>query len=236
MQNTSTTHSRSARGTYIAQSQAALVDRSRVVTVEYIDVDALPKRPVYHAAKRIFDVVTCGGALVVLSPVLLAVAVAVKIDSPGPVIFKQERLGRGGKPFTINKFRSMRTDAESSGAQWAAEDDPRVTRVGAFLRKSRLDELPQFWNVVKGDMSLIGPRPERGVFYKEFEPYVQGFSQRLMVTPGITGWAQVMGGYDLKPAEKIVYDVEYIKKQGFAMDIKIIGKTLGVLVSHEGAR
>lgn len=104
------------------------------------------------------------------------------------------------------------------------------------MRKTRLDEIPQFWNVVKGDMSLIGPRPERAVFYHEFEKYIHGFSQRLLVKPGITGLAQVSGGYDLKPAEKIVYDIEYIKKQSISMDLMIVFKTFGVLFSHDGAR
>ena len=134
------------------------------------------------------------------------------------------------------QLRGYQTHAEANGAQWASDHDPRVTRVGAFLRKSRLDEIPQFWNVVKGDMSLIGPRPEREVFYKEFEKYIHGFSQRLAVKPGITGLAQVSGGYDLKPAEKIIFDIEYIKNQSFAMDIDVILKTFGVLFTHEGAR
>ncbi len=136
----------------------------------------------------------------------------------------------------LYKFRSMRENAEASGAQWAADDDPRVTRVGKFIRKTRMDELPQFWNVVKGDMSLVGPRPERAVFYEQFERYIHGFKQRLLVLPGITGLAQVSGGYDLGPAEKIVYDIEYIKHQGVVMDVKVIARTFGVLISHDGAR
>ena len=235
-QSNTISYSRSARGTYIAQSQAALADRDNVVVVEKIDPATLPRRRAYHVVKRAFDVLACGGALVVLSPVMLAVAVAVKLDSPGPVIFRQERLGKDGKPFYIHKFRSMRTDAEAQGAKWASENDDRITRVGSLLRKSRLDELPQFWDVVVGNMSLVGPRPERAVFYDEFEQYVRGFKQRLMATPGITGLAQVSGGYDLKPAEKIVYDMEYIKNQGIPLDLKVIAKTLAVLVNHKGAR
>ncbi len=227
---------RSSSGTYIAQATASLVDKTRVIEVERIDVSALPKRRFYHFVKRLFDIASCGAALILLSPVMLVIAAAVKLNSPGPVFYSQERLGKDGKPFMLYKFRSMRIDAEANGAQWASDHDPRVTRVGAFLRKSRLDEIPQFWNVVKGDMSLIGPRPEREVFYKEFEKYIHGFSQRLAVKPGITGLAQVSGGYDLKPAEKIIFDIEYIKNQSFAMDIDVILKTFGVLFTHEGAR
>lgn len=235
-QSAATTNPNTSHVVYVAQSQTDLVDREHVVEVERIDVDALPKRRAFHVIKRFFDVVSCGAALILLSPVMAAVAVAIKLDSPGPVIFRQERLGKGGRPFMIHKFRSMRVDAEANGAQWAAEGDPRVTRVGRFIRASRLDELPQFWDVVIGNMSLVGPRPERAVFYEEFEQYVHGFSQRLMVTPGITGLAQVSGGYDLGPAEKVIYDIEYIKKQGIAMDFRIISSTFSVLITHEGAR
>ena len=163
------------------------------------------------------------------------IALAVKLDSPGPVFYRQERLGKNGKPFQLVKFRSMRTDAEKAGAQWAKEHDPRVTRMGHIMRACRLDELPQFWGVVKGDLSLVGPRPERAVFYDAFEKYIPGFKQRLMVTPGITGLAQVNGGYDLKPAEKIQYDVEYIKHQSFGMDMAILMKTvMTVLLGTKG--
>jgi len=212
------------------------IDTEHVVEVERIDVESLPPRNAYRMVKRAFDVFACGGALVVLSPLMLGIAVAVRVDSPGPAIFRQERLGRGGQPFTIHKFRSMRADAESGGARWAAEHDDRVTRVGEFLRKTRLDELPQFWDVVRGKMSLVGPRPERAVFYEAFEPYVRGFSQRLMVTPGITGLAQVRGGYDLTPAEKVAYDIEYIKTQSLSLDAWVVLRTLGVVFTHEGAR
>ena len=136
----------------------------------------------------------------------------------------------------VTKFRSMRLDAEAAGAQWAQGSDPRVTKVGRVLRRTRLDELPQFWSVVKGDMSLIGPRPEREVFYKEFEKYIHGFSQRMMVKPGISGYAQVNGGYDLIPEEKILFDLAYIKNRSVKMDWAIIMKTLAVLFNHQGAR
>lgn len=117
--------------------------------------------------------------------------------------FKQERLGINGKPFMIYKFRSMRLDAEENGPQWADEQDPRCTHFGQILRRTRLDELPQLYNILRGDMSFVGPRPERAYFYREFEKYIPGFSNRLLVTPGLTGYAQVNGGYSLKPEERL---------------------------------
>lgn len=214
----------------------ALVDRSRVVEVERIDADALASRRGYRAAKRAFDVVASLCALVVCAIPVAVIAAAIKLDSPGPVLYRQERLGLGGKPFMITKFRSMTVDAERRGAQWTQDGDARVTKVGRVLRDTHLDEIPQFWAVVRGDLSLVGPRPERAVFYEEFEKYIPGFSQRLLVKPGLSGLAQVLGGYNLKPAEKIVYDIEYIKTQSLVLDAKIIWKTFGVLLTGKGAR
>lgn len=212
-----------------------LVDTNRVIEVERIDPAALPDRRGYLFVKRAADVTLSLAALTVLAVPMAVIALAVKLDSPGPVFYRQERLGKNGKPFQLVKFRSMRTDAEKAGAQWAKEHDPRVTRMGHIMRACRLDELPQFWGVVKGDLSLVGPRPERAVFYDAFEKYIPGFKQRLMVTPGITGLAQVNGGYDLKPAEKIQYDVEYIKHQSFGMDMAILLKTvMTVLLGTKG--
>ena len=124
----------------------------------------------------------------------------------------------------------MTVDAEKNGAQWAVAQDNRVTRVGSFLRACRLDEIPQFWGVIIGDLSIVGPRPERAIFYDEFEKYIHGFKQRLLVTPGLTGLAQVNGGYDLKPAEKIIYDLEYIKNQSLLLDLKIMIKTVKIVL------
>lgn len=212
-----------------------LVDTDRVIEVERIDPTALPDRRGYLFVKRVADVTLSLAALAVLAVPMAVIALAVKLDSPGPVFYRQERLGKNGKPFQLVKFRSMRTDAEKAGAQWSKEHDPRVTRMGHFMRACRLDELPQFWGVVRGDLSLVGPRPERAVFYDAFEKYVPGFKQRLMVTPGITGLAQVNGGYDLKPAEKIQYDVEYIKHQSLGMDMAILLKTvMTVLLGTRG--
>ena len=220
----------------MAEAVERLVDTTKVVELERIDVNRLPKRYAYRFIKRAFDIASCSCALVVCAIPMGIIAYKVKKDSPGPAFYKQERLGLNGKPITIVKFRSMYVDAEAHGAQWAQDDDPRVTPYGRKIRANRLDELPQFWSVVKGDLSLIGPRPERAVFSDEFEKYIHGFSQRMLVRPGMTGLAQVEGGYGLLPAEKAVYDLEYIKHQSISMDLKLIWKTIRVLASHDGAR
>ena len=186
--------------------------------------------------KRIIDTIIGLLVLGLLWPVILIAALAIVIEDPGPVLFRQERLGKNGKPFTIWKFRSMNLDAEENGPQWAEKDDTRCTRIGRLLRKTRLDELPQLWNILKGDMSFVGPRPERACFYEEFETYIHGFSNRLAVRPGLTGLAQVNGGYDLKPEIKILYDMEYIAHRSFRMDLSCMLKTVKLVFTHEGAR
>ena len=190
----------------------------------------------YLALKRIFDI-TCAlvGLAVLLIPMVM-IALIIVIDSPGTPIYKQERLGKNGKPFMIYKFRSMRLDAEANGPQWADERDSRCTRFGKILRRTRLDELPQLFNILRGDMSFVGPRPERAYFYEEFEKYIPGFSNRLLVTPGLTGYAQVNGGYSLQPEEKIIYDMEYIDNQSLRLDLKCLIRTVRIIFSGEGAR
>ena len=190
----------------------------------------------YRFAKRAFDIAACGCALIVLAIPMAVIAVKIKRESPGPAIYSQERVGKDGKPFKVYKFRSMYIDAESRGAQWAQGDDPRVTPFGRVMRKTRLDEIPQFWNIVKGDMSLIGPRPERPAFCKEFEKRIHGWGYRTKVRPGLSGLAQVTGGYDLLPREKVLLDMEYIEHRSVRMDVSIILKTLGVVSTGEGAR
>ena len=190
----------------------------------------------YEFIKRVFDIVASSIALIILLIPLAIVSLLIVLDSPGGAIFKQERLGKNGKKFTLYKFRTMRLDAEKDGAQWASQDDDRCTRVGKILRASRIDEFPQLINIIKGDMSIVGPRPERKCFYEEFETYIEGFNQRLYVTPGLTGLAQINGGYDLKPEEKIVYDLEYIEKRSFWLDIKTIFQTVAIVFNHNGAR
>lgn len=190
----------------------------------------------YLTVKRIVDLLLSISALIVLLIPMVIIAIMIKIDSDGPAIFKQERLGKDGKPFVIYKFRSMSTDAEADGPKWADVDDKRCTKLGSRLRKTRLDELPQLYNILRGDMSFVGPRPEREYFYVEFEKYIPGFKNRMAVIPGLTGHAQVNGGYNLGPEEKIVYDMEYIKKRSLRMDMQCMARTIGVIFSREGAR
>lgn len=193
-------------------------------------------KPFYSAVKRLIDIGMSLIGIVVLCLPMAVISVVIRHDSPGPVIFRQERLGLNGKPFCILKFRTMVADAEKDGAQWADKEDERVTRVGRFLRASRIDEIPQLFNILLGQMSVVGPRPERACFYREFENYIDGFAQRLKVLPGLTGWAQVNGGYDLLPEEKLVYDMEYIERRSLTMDLKCILMTVRVIFTGEGAR
>lgn len=202
----------------------------------YIELPQVQTRRGYLVYKRCFDFTFALLALIVLAIPMGIIAAIIALDSPGGPIYRQERLGKDGKPFLICKFRSMRMDAEKDGPKWAERSDDRCTRFGALLRKTRLDELPQLWNILRGDMSFVGPRPERAYFYRKFEQYIPGFSNRLMVTPGLTGHAQVNGGYSLKPEEKIVYDMEYIEKRSVRMDLKCIIKTICVVLCGDGAR
>mgnify|MGYP003538787023 FL=1 len=175
-------------------------------------------------------------AIIILIVPMIIVGIIVKCTSKGPAIYKQKRLTKNGKPFYLYKFRSMRVDAEKDGAQWAKENDTRVTKFGKFMRKCRLDELPQLFNILVGHMSIVGPRPERPEFYEEFETYIHGFNQRLKVKCGLTGYAQIHGGYDITPQDKVELDIHYIKNRSLWMDIKIIFGTIGVIFSHKGAR
>jgi sugar transferase (PEP-CTERM system associated) len=190
-------------------------------------------------SKRLLDIVAASVGLILALPFMVMVALAVKLDSPGPILFRQERVGRGRRPFTVYKFRSMRTDAEKDGPVWAQEEDPRVTRVGRFIRKTRLDELPQLWNVLVGDMSLVGPRPERDLFVQkllEVSPY---YGQRLVVRPGLTGWAQIKAPYASsfeESIEKLKYDLYYIKNMSLFLDISILLSTARIVLLGRGAR
>lgn len=190
----------------------------------------------YLFGKRAFDVIASLLAGIVLCIPMAIIALIIRLDSPGPAIFKQERLGKDGKPFVMYKFRSMGLNAEVNGPVWADKDDTRCTRVGRILRNARLDELPQLWNIFVGDMSIVGPRPERACFYDQFETYIPGFRDRLQVRPGLTGLAQINGGYDLGPEEKIIYDMEYIRSRSWLMDLKCIVKTVRLVFTQEGAR
>ena len=197
----------------------------------------IESKPIYAFFKRLFDIVFSAIALLVAALPMLVVAIIIKCTSKGPVFFKQERLGLNGKKFMLIKFRTMRTDAEKSGARWSDGDkDDRIYPFGSVLRKTRLDELPQLFLILSGHMTFVGPRPERECFYDAFEEHIHGFRERLKVKQGLTGLAQVSGGYDLRPEEKIVYDIEYIKKRSFGLDIKILWRTVFVILKRSGAK
>jgi len=197
------------------------------------DVGVLPSRRLYRFLKRMFDIVFSFLAIVVLTLPMLVIAIIVKFDG-GPVIFKQKRLGLKGKAFTIYKFRTMVPDAEANGVQWAAKDDPRITKFGRFLRKTQVDEWPQFFNIFGGSMSFVGPRPEVQKLHDAFCQYVKGFEQRLLVKPGLTGWAQVNGGAALLPEQKIVFDIEYMRRQSLWFDFRCLIRTVGVIFNPKG--
>jgi len=172
--------------------------------------------------------------------VMLVVALAVKLDSPGPIFYTQERVGKNGRRFKIIKFRSMSASAEKdSGPVWATNSDPRVTRVGRIIRKLRLDELPQFVNVLRGDMNFVGPRPERPVFVEQLNKIIPYYSQRHLIKPGLTGWAQIKYPYGSSvedAIEKLRYDLYYIKNQSFFLDAAIIFETVKTVLFGRGAK
>jgi sugar transferase (PEP-CTERM system associated) len=202
--------------------------------------DGFVKTSLTATVKRVGDIVLSIGMLLVALPVMALVAVLVKLDSRGPVLFRQERVGQNGRIFTLNKFRSMRTDAErASGAVWATTNDPRVTRVGRFLRRSRLDELPQLFNVLAGNMSFVGPRPERPEFVRLLQRDIPFYMGRLAVKPGITGWAQVRHQYAASvedTLEKLQYDLYYIKNLSPFLDLVVLLHTIQVVLFARGSR
>jgi exopolysaccharide biosynthesis polyprenyl glycosylphosphotransferase len=197
----------------------------------------LAANSVSQKLKRLFDVTLTCCLFIFLSPLMLLTALAIKLDSPGPVFYSQTRTGLEGKPFKVYKFRSMYQDAEKRGAQWAGEQDPRITRVGRWLRLIRIDELPQLLNVIWGEMSLIGPRPERPEFDAKLRQEIPYYDLRYVLKPGITGWAQVMYPYGASVEdayEKLAYDLYYIKNYSLALDFAIALKTIRVVLLGKG--
>ena len=174
--------------------------------------------------------------LIIAVPICILACIAIYVELRVNPIYTQKRVGLNGRVFKIYKLRSMYIDAEKDGPKWASENDERITKVGRIIRKTRIDELPQLVNILKRDMSIIGPRPERPELIKDFIKYIPDFNDRLLVKPGITGWAQVNGGYSLTPKEKLEFDKYYIKNRGFKLDLLVLIKTIIVIFTRHGAR
>jgi exopolysaccharide biosynthesis polyprenyl glycosylphosphotransferase len=210
-----------------------------ITSVWFLHALNVANRGISAALKRVLDLVVALVLLVVSAPLMVLTALAVKLTSPGAVFYRQQRVGEHGRVFTCVKFRSMRHDAETDGAVWAEEEDPRTTGVGRYLRRYRIDELPQLWNVLRGEMTMVGPRPERPEFVRQLVDAVPFYSPRHLTKPGLTGWAQVSAGYaaTLDDARlKLSYDLYYLKHRGLALDLAILLRTIGVVVRGTGAR
>jgi sugar transferase (PEP-CTERM system associated) len=189
--------------------------------------------------KRMLDLALAIIGLILAAPIMIVTALAIRFDSPGPVLYSQQRVGENGRVFTLHKFRSMRADAEGKTPIWARDQDDRVTRVGRFIRLTRLDELPQLWNVMRGDMSFVGPRPERPFFVEQLSREIPYYQQRLSVKPGLTGWAQVKYRYGSSvedAMEKLRYDLYYIKHMSIVFDLTIVLDTVKVILLRKGAK
>lgn len=196
--------------------------------------EKVPARPVQNLVKRAFDFGFSLAALTAGAPLLAGIAVAVKLDSKGPVLYRQVRVGKNGELFDCLKFRSMVVDAEKSGPQWARNYDPRVTKVGGVLRRTSLDELPQIWNILVGDMSWVGPRPERPVFVARFRKQFPGYDLRHTIRPGLTGWAQVNGlRGNVSIADRTAYDLYYLRHFSLLLDAQIFARTFAAVAAGE---
>jgi exopolysaccharide biosynthesis polyprenyl glycosylphosphotransferase len=234
------------RGVYVEEAGSALSALTGRVSLRaikpswFVFSEGFRRSRLQEAIKRVFDLVFATVGLILSLPIMLAVAAAVRLESRGPVIYRQVRVGRMNRNFDVLKFRSMVENAEgANGAQWAAENDPRVTRIGQFLRKYRLDELPQFFNVIRGEMSFVGPRPERPCFVDELRQTIPYYDERHSVRPGITGWAQVRYRYGATVEDsfnKLEYDLFYLKNMSLAFDTAIIFATIRIVMGGMGAR
>jgi exopolysaccharide biosynthesis polyprenyl glycosylphosphotransferase len=216
------------------------VDLDALTADRFLAGDRHSRGRVSAGVKRLCDIVIGSLMLVLALPAMVSAAVAIKLDSPGPVFYRQERVGRFGKTFTIFKFRSMTVNAEACGKpRWAQKEDPRVTRVGRFIRASRIDELPQLANIIRGDMSLVGPRPERPHFVEQLARAIPFYHQRAYVKPGLTGWAQVNYPYGASiedAREKLAYDLFYVKHRTVWLDLVTLLSTVRVVLFRDGAR
>lgn len=221
------------------QLEESLTGRVKIRHMYENDLGSLLPSPIYSLIKRIIDITLVLISFPITLPIMIITAIAVSLESDGGALFIQNRVGQAGKEFKIYKFRSMCKDSEKDGAQFASSGDMRVTRVGKFIRKTRIDELPQFFNVLKGDMSLIGPRPEQKAFVEKFEEVIPFYNYRHIVKPGISGWAQVVHGYASNVDDtqvKVEHDFYYIKNFSLWLDVLIIFKTLKTMLTGFGAR
>ncbi len=195
------------------------------------------KFDVYIFQKQLFDILFSLIAILLLLPIYITISIGIKISSPGIIIYKQERIGKNGKPFIIYKFRSMIENAEKNGPKLSSKDDSRITKFGRFLRRTRLDEIPQFFNVIKGDMSIIGPRPERPYFINKIMKQKPEYEQILKIKPGISSLGQIKYGYAEninQMLERLVYDLHYVKHKSFKLDFKILLETIKVIFKANG--
>ncbi len=244
-------------------SSAAIALPREIQPLSFVDVDAarvvvedVVPRDRSELLSRALNVVVAGIALVLLAPAFLLIAIAVKLSSRGPVFYSQVRVGvdrrfrqkstydrrgydHGGKPFLMIKFRTMQVNAEVNGrAVWAVKNDPRVTRIGNIMRRTRLDELPQLWNVIRGDMNVVGPRPERPTIFADLRRTIPEYAMRQRVKPGITGWAQINNAYDAcidDVRRKVEFDLQYMKRQSLLHDLRIMTMTLPVMMFRRGS-
>jgi sugar transferase (PEP-CTERM system associated) len=205
----------------------------------FIYAEGFRVKPSQQIARRIVSTLTAAFGLLLFLPFFPFVVLMVRLSSAGPIFFRQTRVGMGGRNFTVYKFRTMRTDAEASGAKWATKDDPRVTKIGMFMRKTRLDEVPQLWNVLIGDMGFVGPRPERPEFVPMLAEKIPYFELRHMIRPGLTGWAQVRFGYGAtfeQNREKLEFDLYYIKHMTLGLDLLIMFETIKTIIRRQGSQ
>jgi sugar transferase (PEP-CTERM system associated) len=221
------------------ERETGRVDLERLQPGWLVFREGFGHRRIDTIAKRVFDIGLASIGLILTSPLILLAAIAIKLEDGGPILFIQERVGRNGVPFDMFKLRSMREDAERDGPRWAAIGDRRVTRVGRILRRTRIDELPQLVNVLKGDMSFVGPRPERPVFVQQIVESLPYFPVRHLLRPGLTGWAQLNHPYAADLADtkiKLEYDIYYVKNWSLFLDLLILAQTLRVIVWGNGVR
>lgn len=221
------------------EDEVGYIDTTAVTAGWLVFRQGFGRTDLFLLAKRVFDIVVSSGLLLFTLPITAVAAVLVKLESRGPMFYRQERIGLDGKTFSVVKFRSMTVDAEKDGPQWAAKQDARITRVGHILRKTRIDEIPQVYNVLRGDMSFVGPRPERPVFVAELREQLRFYDERHRLKPGITGWAQINYPYGASiedAREKLSYDLYYVKNASIFLDLLILLQTVRVVIFPSGAR